>query len=304
MLHIILLILKIIGWILLAILGLGVLLICVVLLAPLCYRVNADCEGDLDSLYVNARFSWLFHLFRGTISYDGRKLDWDIRIAWRKMGQDPGEKKTPSEKNKTSEEVRTEKYHTKKKEEKPETEQEQKEDDISGKAVFETPHRERKDSYSFYQKIKYTIYTICDKIKQTMQKICNTMKSLLEKKGKLAEFITNEAHKTALSACLTELGRLLRFLKPGKLKLSLHFGFEDPSTTGYALAAGSMLLPFLGKHTNIQPDFEQEILEGDLFIAGKIRAIYFVLSLWNLIWNKSVRITFRHIKNIKTWISN
>lgn len=304
MLHIILLILKIIGWILLAILGLAVLLICVALFVPFRYRVKAVCEGDLDSLHANARFLWIFHLISGNVSYENKKLDWELRIAWKRIGQvqDEDEEKAPFEnKEKVEEEQRTEKEEERDEEktlarEIPKTLHNGKSDDKIGK-------REEKKS-SFYQKIKYTICRIYDKIKQTIHKICSAIKSLLEKKDKLAEFIADEAHRSALGTVLTELRRLLGFLKPRKLKLWAHFGFEDPANTGYVLAAASMLSPFLGKHTNIQPDFEQEILEGNLFASGKIRGIYFVISLWNLIWNKNVRITFRHIKNIKTWFSN
>ena len=85
MLHIILLILKIIGWILLAILGLLVLLICVVFFVPLRYRAEGRCRGTLDSLYGKIRFSWFMHLVSGSAVYDGGKLMWTVRIAWKKL---------------------------------------------------------------------------------------------------------------------------------------------------------------------------------------------------------------------------
>lgn len=301
-----------------SILGLAVLLICVVFFLPINYRMNAECEGNLDSLHANAGFSWLFHLISGNVSYDSSKLNWNIRIAWKKVGQDQNAERNPSEKKKRRKaperevEPGTDRDRMNKpgegtaqaekeaenilKKEIPESSQD-------GTSVDRTEKQEDKAS-SFYQKIKYTFCRIYDKIKLIIHKICSAIKAILEKKDKLTEFITDEVHRAAWGKVLIELRRLLHFLKPHKLNLSVLFGFGDPAVTGYVLAAGSMLSPFLGKHTNIRPDFEQEILEGNLFVSGKIRVIYFVISLWNLIWNKNIRITFRHIKNIKAWISN
>ncbi len=107
MLHIILLILKIIGWMLLAILGLIVLLVCVVVFVPLRYKAEASCKGTVDSVCAAFHFSWLFHLVGGHILYKEQKTYWNIRIAWKSYGsgmeqekraksaskEDPGEAK-------------------------------------------------------------------------------------------------------------------------------------------------------------------------------------------------------------------
>ena len=65
MFQIILWILKIIGILLAAILGIAVLLICIVLFVPVRYRIEAESAGTFESIDAHARFSWLLHLFSG-----------------------------------------------------------------------------------------------------------------------------------------------------------------------------------------------------------------------------------------------
>lgn len=99
--------------------------------------------------------------------------------------------------------------------------------------------------------------------------ICDKIKLLLEKKERLAEFITDEVHRKAFFKAKDEAFKLLRRLKPKKLAADLHYGFEDPCTTGQVLAGLSMLYPFWGEHVSIIPDFEQKVLEGSPVHQGQ-----------------------------------
>lgn len=381
MLHIILFILKILGWILLAILGLLVLLVCIVFFVPLRYRAEGRCKGTLDSLYGKIRFSWLLHLVSGSAVYDGGKLMWTIRIAWKKLygGMeeeweeeeapagavmhteeedlkaleellDGGEKqqqesrkeelpeknlpekdslaenspqKNPPEENLPNENLQGKKNPDKITEGEENQEAAEKAASAENRTVskkipadqnansektgsaskIENTESEKEGIASKIkkkcQKSSKWIQGIYNKIKYTFEKICDTIKTLLEKKDKLLEFIEDEIHRSAFFTALKELRRLLRFLKPKRVEADLHFGFEDPSITGKVLGLISMIYPFLGEHTNIQPDFEQKILEGNIAISGKLRVLYVVIMGWNLIWNKNVRTTFRHIRKFE-----
>lgn len=88
MVHIILTILKIIGWILLAVLGVIVLLSCVMLFTPLRYEIRAKCDGRLSTLEGGVKFSYFLHLISGSVRYADKKLVWKLRIAWKKLGSE------------------------------------------------------------------------------------------------------------------------------------------------------------------------------------------------------------------------
>ena len=83
MLHILCILLKIIGILILVLLGLIVLIAGIMLFVPIRYRIEMKGEGTLQSLEVKVRFSWLLHLLSGYVSYADKKADWQVRTAWK-----------------------------------------------------------------------------------------------------------------------------------------------------------------------------------------------------------------------------
>lgn len=86
MLHMILFVLKILGWILLVVLGLFVLMFLLVLFIPLRYQIEARCKGKLSTLEAGVQFHILFHLVSGNLRYEEQRLTWNVRAAWIKLG--------------------------------------------------------------------------------------------------------------------------------------------------------------------------------------------------------------------------
>lgn len=311
MLHIIFFILKCIGWFLLAILGLVLLLTCIVLFVPFRYQVQGECTGKLNTLCGKIRFSWLLHLLDGTVAYQDGEADWNIRIAWKRItsdleaqsieedeapGRDTGSDKEESnaanvieasEKIPEPKKLETKAQSLKEKKTASKETRTQKEKTVDTALKIK---KEKKES---------RISKIFEKIKYTFKKICGTISSLKEKKDKIMTFLTDEVHQSAFRAALKEVKKLLLRLRPKRLEGRVHYGFEDPSLTGYVLAAASMVYPLFGEQAEIHPDFENKVLEGEVNVTGKIRTIYAVMMGWNLIWNKNVRTTFKHIRKIK-----
>lgn len=156
---------------------------------------------------------------------------------------------------------------------------------------------DNEEKASLFSKIKCTIKDICDKIKHIVGKAADTTGKISDMKDRIIKELEDPVHQKAFGKVKKELGKLLRRWKPKELKGALHFGFEDPYHTGQALAVLSMIYPFLEGNLSVNPDFEQRILEGDLKISGKIAIIPLVGFLWNLIWCKAVRQTYRDIRN-------
>ena len=138
-----------------------------------------------------------------------------------------------------------------------------------------------------------------DTIKCTIQKICDKIKLLSEKKEKIMEAVSDEVHKKAFIKTKNEVFKLLRRWKPKKLKADIHYGFEDPCLTGQVLAGLSVIYPFVGEHLEVEPDFENKVLEGSLQVKGNIRMFPIVCLLWNLVWCREVRKTYYDIKNFE-----
>lgn len=300
MIHILLLILKMIGVIIAVILGILVLLVCVVIFTPVRYQLDASCDGALDSLKVTGKVTWLLHLFRVDLIYEGRKLTWKIRAAWKRIKSEPEDDSALKEEVKDCEKELEEELE-KELEELAESgvEEREKESETSekGKKASEKKSSQTTEKSGLSEKTEKKHKA--DTIKCTIQKICDKIKLLSEKKEKIMEAVSDEVHKKAFIKTKNEVFKLLRRWKPKKLKADIHYGFEDPCLTGQVLAGLSVIYPFVGEHLEVEPDFENKVLEGSLQVKGNIRMFPIVCLLWNLVWCREVRKTYFDIKNLE-----
>ena len=300
MLHFFLLILKIIGWMLLAILGILVLLVCVVLFVPVRYELEGKCNGTIETLDVKFRFSFLLHFLAGTVCYSEEKSTWNLRIAWKHFGNADTElRETPI---KRSIELESSVNETKNKEinipEKTIKNEGTVSKDVSNKGTRKVTDK-APDQTGEVKKTVPKKESILDKIEYKYKKIRDKLREIIRKKEKVLGFLTNEIHQAAFLKVVSELKRLLLRLRPQKIVGEIEFGFDDPAWTGQALAGISILYPYFADCFQVIPDFEEKKLRGQIEIKGKITAKNFVALGLHVILDKNVRMTLRHIKTFK-----
>ena len=220
------------------------------------------------------------HLFTAYYIYKDKQSDWQVRIGWKTFNHKDHEDSTRSKKE--NGDVIEE-----------DIEPGEKNDDSDGQTSggktealesgeetnTRTSETECKKQ-SWFEKIKCTITEVCDKIKMVL------------------EFLKAEPHKLTFNRVKKEIIRLLVSLKPKKLRGKVRFGMEDPYQTGQILAALSVLYPIYGDNVEIFPEFEQKILEGDVYIKGHVRGIHAVKMVFNIIIDKNVRMTIKDIKTL------
>ncbi len=285
MLHIILIILKIIGITLLAILGIFVVLICLAVFTPFKYQGELSAKGTVASIEGTAKFSWFFHLIRGQFQYKNQNFKWNISVLWKKYPAVTSKPNAASKKTEIKEKV-------KKTELEEETENVKTEEEAEKAAVIEieessVPKREKKG--------KKEKPSIIKKIKSTIRSICDRMKMLRDKKEELELFVNDEIHRAAFGKLKAEIFRFIGKLKPKRFYMRFHFGFEDPSLTGKVLGLLCMLYPIFEDNINIEPDFQNAILEGELFIKGKLRCSHPLGMGIRLLLDGNVRKTFMEL---------
>ena len=83
MLHILLLILKWIGILLLAILLLALLVIGLALFVPIRYKADLSCQNSVETLEANLEISWMWRLFFLMVSWKEGKANLKMRIVWK-----------------------------------------------------------------------------------------------------------------------------------------------------------------------------------------------------------------------------
>ena len=136
--------------------------------------------------------------------------------------------------------------------------------------------------------------TVVSKFKDLSEKFA----SLKKKKDGYTKLVHNVRTKEAMRVFKVELIKVLKHLKPTKLKGQIIYGADDPATTGERLGYMSLLFPLYYDNIDITPDFSEARLEGDLFMKGRIRLGTIGWSVLKVIWNKNVKITIARLKKI------
>ncbi len=320
MLHVILLILKILGIILLSILCLVLLILAAVLFIAVSYRVRIQ---NGDTFHVTASVGWLF---RGvTVNYTldkAEQLKQELQVCLFGIPiMRPLEQKAPKK-------VKKEKPKKEKKKRRPASEAEMPasqtvperekvstETPVSGtkelpvsepvsesvQAEDTKPKNKKKERVSIWEKIcrifrkiDLIIENLCDRVRN----IQDTIRGLLDKKDKYLDFWNQEEHRRARGALWKEVLYLLKKIRPKKVEGKVLFGFKDPSVTGKCLGAASVLYAWYPKKFELVPDFENEVLECDVWIKGRTRFYIFLCILCRLFFHKDVRQMYQNWKQL------
>lgn len=317
-LHILLWILKIIGIALAVILCIFLLLIGILLFVPVRYEIFFRSRGMRDSLEADIRVSWLLRLIAARIRVNGTETDFCVRAAWKQLlpakeKEEPEEAENFPKENQESilespdveeerkteqsfpkEEILKEKDFNQKTEEK-ETERQKTEEKKGTEPDKESDGIWFRKILVLWNKIK----AIWAKIKYTITGICDKIEVFIERKDRLTEFLAQEEHRKAFSVGVSELRRILSILKPKELRGKLRFGFSDPYLTGNTLALLGIVYPFLGDSLEITPEFEECVLEGEVFAKGKLRVGTFVRTAIRLLRSRELRMTVRDIRKFR-----
>lgn len=287
MLHILFLILKIIGIILLVILGITLTLIGVVLLVPIRYRMKTETTNGMKGLRTEVKANWLLHLISAHITYQEEELDWQVRVGWKKFKAseedvhiDDGDIDINAEEEKNAHvEMSAQDKRA------PREEGTTNREGTTSKATSSEKSKKRaaskKEKEGCFKKIKCTIREFCDKIKN------------------IKEFLMDETHIQAFLRLKKELLFFIRKIKPDKINGYLRFGLEDPYNTGRVLAALSMLYPFYGEHFEVYPEFDRKIIEGDIYFKGRIHLVHLLLALGRAYFDKNIKTAYENLKALK-----
>ena len=112
-------------------------------------------------------------------------------------------------------------------------------------------------------------------------------------------FLTSERFREGMKLLLEETGRILREIRPRKIKGDLVFGFDDPALTGQVLGAVSLFPAAFAGEFRVTPVFEQEILRMNLDLAGRIYGITLVRVFWRLFRDRNIRFIYRKLAAAK-----
>lgn len=311
MISILLTILKILGIILLVILGVVLTVLLLVLFVPVRYRMDAHRDlQEEEPVVASVKATWLLHLISVFFSYPDaayvrvKALGITVyRSDKEKKPKKPKEEKQ-SEKHKKEEEPSAE-NDIQQIEETPELQEEQAEEffeaakeeiseNIQNAGYAETA--EEKEEPPTLQKFFRKLWEKVKNIEYTIRQICDKIKHIVKNIRYYLKVIQSDTFKNAFSLCSGELFSLLKSIRPRKVKGSLTIGTGDPASTGQVLGIYGMLYPILGNNIMITPDFDRQIVEGELLVKGRITLFKALKMALVIFFNRDVR---RLIKLLK-----
>lgn len=307
-------ILKIIGIVLLVILGIMLFLLAVLLFVPVRYSVKGTVDNNITA---EGKISWLCSIFRYDFTFQEQDLNGEVRI----FGFRPKKKERVSEEGLEEEAV-------------PEVKDEVEEvvsdlvsntveeDDSEGKiskSVIESDsdkisleeaagrreqnpemdfHTDRQNRKSSRPSRKNIFMQMWDKIKSFLKKIKNffigiqkRLTSFKEFVVKVKEIVTDTKNQYAVRRLWEELLYLLKHFGFRKIHTELTFALADPALTGQVLGVLCMM-PFLYQYDfHIFPDFESEsyYIRGSYDVKGRIRLIFLLVTAIRLLADKDIR---------------
>lgn len=282
LLHILLGILKVVGILLLILVGLVLLGILLLFFCPVVYEGEAHKDASAYGGYL--KISWLFHIlsFRMFFGNQEQGNGYSVKIfgiPMEKVGKLLKGKKKEKKPTGSQELSAMEVYQQKDQQKEPEKETKAFAEEPVGKSAEESEEESLTEKFSaFFRKIWLTGKKICDKI----EKIRNILES--ERFARLKTLFLYHGKRTVLH------------VRPRKVRGYLKIGTEDPCITGELLAVAGIFFPVYGEHITIEPYFEKNILEGTIFLKGRIYGGFFVHLAIKLFLDSDVRFMIKKIK--------
>lgn len=326
MLHIIFLILEILLFTVLILLGLVLLLVVLLLFVPIRYKLYAEKN---ENFICKLKASWLGFVFCLKANYDENGFVYRLRSFGGTIVSNQEEFTGDEEtrKDETSKTDKKSKADKKSKSGKPKEVDEALEADeapqmeipqmadnaVSGDEETEATSDEtvpanrqfaeddsefQEETISFITRVGKVFDRFVLSVKKKIENFIKKFKSLKKKMEQYKKLIHAKTTKQALQVVKINLVKLLKHLNPTKIEGRVTYGTGDPASTGTQLGYLSVCLPLYADKIDITPDFSRKILEGDIFIKGRVRVYNILYYSCKVYFNKYVKRTIAYFKKI------
>lgn len=304
MLQIVFFILKLILFLVLAAAAIILAVFLSVLLVPIQYQIETSLHERFSA---DGKISWLFHLISWSFSYGEEGLRTKFRILWfhpfqDKGGTEPelkeesGQSDIPDEEFVTAMESRTEKeegseifpgpteFSASEQEQKAPVKQEdlfsektQSRKQETAYAPGKTPESEKSHRKGMFQQAAVKADQIKKRFFLVVRRVRKKILNLKQKKDSLSALLSDEKNKKTFLLLMNEAKRIIRKLLP-QIKGSVAFGVEDPYLMGQLLTILAVLYPLYGESLEVEAVFNENVLEGDVSVKGKLCLGTFAIS--------------------------
>ena len=155
--------------------------------------------------------------------------------------------------------------------------------------------------FDFFEKLSDLFWGTLDfleKPEKAVEKAFYTISRACDKIDLIQDTLESPTFERAYRCAKKDLFLILRHVKPKKLSADILLGLGDPATTAQVLAAVNVADAFLSYDIDLEPDFENKVVEADVDIKGKIALWRVLLSAARVYFNKDIRKVWKRINRI------
>lgn len=331
--EVVLIILKIIGIVLLSVIGLALLFSLLMMLWPFSYRLKVF--KDTEKFDIAVRILWLLGLVTATVNYN--KEAWiKIRVLgipvykfriWPTEEKTAEEPQLSDEANDNMTADSEENFNDAADAQSNKTDLT--DDYVSGSEFFDDSFEEsemlsdedlnreieemlNEDSDDEFEKLPFIkkVKAFIEKIKEFILKCrqkCYNIKDLIlqavEKAKRIykdikfyVKVIQHPSVKPAWNKIWKNVKKMLRHIRPRHIKANIEFGSGDPASTMKVYGYYCMIYPYYGKKIKFIPDMENKVFYLDGKISGHFQMLQMMLVGWSLFTDKHIRRIYRLIR--------
>lgn len=307
-------ILKIIGIVILAVLGLLLLFSLLILFAPVSYRFYWAYEEGKPSGQISIR--WLFPILCFRASYCMKKKRIKLPFSRRQVQNEEiskavvyicgipfelGKEKEIKSKKASTKPVK-EKTEEKKEEEKVLLLQERKEEAGSKEndslQIIEPASKKTKKKKKRWRNPLVWLKEKFNEKKQQCYRMIKKIKAGINQIKEIFSLLCSEKYHGVRSRIKGYIKKGFSIIKPKKITGKIRFGFEDPYDTGRVTAVFGMLLPIYQDKLKVMPSFDEPVLEGEIKGKGSIQIIKLIMLGFTVWRDKKLRQYINKFSNI------
>ena len=315
MLHIILTVLKIIGIFLLILLGTILFVVVAVLAAPITYDISGEWNQQFT---LRGKIRWLYHILGISLEFQEGNPAVKISLFGRVLGEEKkkNQPKVSRKKQDSGQKLSSEKQQGSRQkqssgqkqdaEQKSLSEQNSEQNSRKAEVMAEEkpaePVKQTKSEAVTPEKTKIDLEEK-EEVFSDWDPLLDEELEKLEKEQKLhrfAAFLEQESVKRLIRKLWKSIGKIFGHLRPSVLFLKGRIGMDDPALTGKIMEVAAVLYAFYGEHIQLVSDFEEEVLEAEFMIKGRIVPGYLIIKILGMglriLLNKECRALYKDIK--------
>lgn len=163
------------------------------------------------------------------------------------------------------------------------------------------PGDDEVEHIGWFAKIKSRFLRLKEKfrrIKYTFQSICDKINVIREKKDEILDFLRDAENQGAFRHMFGELRHILWKIRPKKCWIRGVIGFDDPAFTGKFFGGLSILYAWVGEGMQVIPDFEENRIDLEFFMKGRIRLLYLIQAGVRILMDRQCRRFIRKVQDM------